>query len=278
MKRIKEQTILITGATDGLGKSAARALAAKGAKLLLHGRNPEKGEAVLREIKEETGNKAVSYWNADFAVLSDVASLTDRLLRSGEHIDVLINNAGLGSGKRTGAVRELNGDGYELRFTVNYLSHVMMTTRLLPLLRDGGRIVNVSSIGQTDIDFDDVMMERGYGASRAYCQSKLAQIMYTFDLAEKLTDRRIVVNALHPSTYMNTKMVAEHFGEFQSTVEEGTEALLRLAISQELEGVTGEYFNVLEKDRAISQAYDRDARGKLREATARLLRPYSEIE
>lgn len=274
MKRTDEQTILITGATDGLGKMAARELAAKGAKLLLHGRNQEKGGAVLQELQRETGNGRLSYWNADFSVLSEVSALGDSLLRSGERIDVLINNAGLGSGKRTGAVRELNEDGYELRFTVNYLSHVLLTTKLLPVLCDDGRIINVSSIGQTDIDFGDVMLEKNYGASRAYCQSKLAQILYTFDLAEELRPRRIAVNALHPSTYMNTKMVAEHFGEFQSTVEEGTEALLRLAVSEELEGVTGEYFNVLQKDRAIPQAYDEQARKQLREVTAKLIGSY----
>lgn len=278
MKSISGQTILITGATDGLGKHTALQLAGLGATLLLHGRSPEKGAAVAAEIQAQTGNQAISYHNADFADLSQVNTMASTLLASGGRIDILLNNAGLGSGSRTKAVRALNRDGYELRFTVNYLSHVLLTNQLLPLLADGGKIINVSSIGQTAIDFDDVMMTTGYTPSRAYCQSKLAQIMYTFDLAKELQARGITVNALHPSTYMNTKMVAEHFGECQSKVEDGVAALMHLIHSADTDSVTGAYYDVMNSARAVDQAYDPEARARLRTVTKRLLRPYLSMQ
>jgi NAD(P)-dependent dehydrogenase (short-subunit alcohol dehydrogenase family) len=133
------------------------------------------------------------------------------------------------------------------------------------------RIVNVASAGQSPIDFDDVMLERGYEGMRAYGQSKLAQVMFTFELAERLDPAEVTVNALHPASLMNTKMVLESFGSAWTTVEEGAEATLRLATSPDVDGVTGRYFDGLREGRVSSQAYDPEARRRLWELSEELV-------
>ena len=141
----------------------------------------------------------------------------------------------------------------------------MLTNLLLPLLRDSApaRIVNVASAGQSPLDFSNLMLERGYTAMKAYSQSKLAQIMFTFELAERQRDTGVTVNALHPASLMDTKMVKDTFGYTMSTVEEGSEAVVRLAASPEVEGVTGCYIDGTREARAKRQAYDPRARGRL---------------
>src|SRR5690606_12927261 len=188
-----------------------------------------------------------------------------------ERLDALVNNAGIGSGPR-GAPRALSRDGIELRFAVNYLAHYVLTRGLLDLLLRSApaRIVNVASAGQEALDFDDLMLEHGYSGWRAYCQSKLAQILFTFDLAEELRGTGVTVNCLHPSSLMPTKMVMESFGHAMSTIEQGVEATARLVTDPKLDGVTGRYFDVLREARAHPQAYDPAARRALRAASERL--------
>jgi NAD(P)-dependent dehydrogenase (short-subunit alcohol dehydrogenase family) len=272
---VKNQVILVTGATDGLGKQVARDLAAQGATVLLHGRSREKGEATLQEIRDATGNQKLMYYNADLSSLDAVRGLAEEIKADRDRLDVLINNAGIGSGARP-AGRETSVDGYELRFAVNYLAPFLLTYRLLPLLRRStpARIVNVASVGQQPIDFDDVMLKDGYDGLRAYRQSKLAQVMFTFDLAEELSESGITVNSLHPASLMNTKMVLEtdYFGGPMSTVEEGAHAVEYLATSPELDAVTGEYFNGEHRARANAQAYDKEARHRLRMLSQELTR------
>jgi NAD(P)-dependent dehydrogenase (short-subunit alcohol dehydrogenase family) len=267
MQTIKNRVILVTGATDGLGKRVAFDLASREATILLHGRSLEKGEAVLQQIRDATGNQKLIYYNADFSSLDAVRRLSEKIQADQKHLDVLINNAGIGAGSRQSR-REKSIDGHELRFAVNYLAPFLLTCRLLPLLRQSvpARIVNVASVGQQPIDFDNVMLEDGYDGLRAYRQSKLAQVMFTFDLAADLKESGITVNCLHPASLMGTKMVLEtdYFGDPMSTVEEGAQAVEYLAASPEIDGVTGEYFNGEQRGRANSQAYDKQARRRLR--------------
>ncbi len=266
MDKINDKVILITGSTDGLGKQVALDLAAQGATILLQGRNREKGDQTLREIRQTTGSRKIEYYNADLSSLDEVRCLADEVTAKQKRLDVLVNNAGIGAGQQ-GVGRELSKDGYELRFAVNYLSHFLLTLRLLELLRSSApsRIVNVSSVGQYPIDFDNVMLEKNYDGYRAYRQSKLAQIQFTFELADQLKGSSVTVNCLHPASLMNTKMVMEssYFGAPMTTIAEGADAVEYLALSPELDGVSGEYFNQKQLGHANPQAYDEDARKRL---------------
>lgn len=264
------KTILITGSTDGLGRLVAKRCAAAGAHVLLHGRSQERGNAVREEIRA-SGKGRADFYRADLSSLAEVRALAEAILRDHDRIHVLVNNAGLGSGPdfRT---RALSADGYELRFAVNYLAGFLLTHLLLPTIVKSApaRIINVSSIGQQSIDFDDVMLERAYDGGRAYRQSKLAQILFTVDLAEELKGKGVTVNCLHPSTFMDTTMVRQTGNRPLSTVDQGADAVMNLIASDTIEGRTGLFFDVLEESRANDQAYQPDARRRLHELSRRL--------
>jgi NAD(P)-dependent dehydrogenase (short-subunit alcohol dehydrogenase family) len=255
------KTVLITGSTDGVGRYVAERLAAQGWRVIVHGRDRARGEAVVERITQE-GGKA-RFLVADLSSLAGVRSLADAMQRDGEGLDALVNNAGIGT---SGAERELSAENFELRFAVNYLAGFLLTRLMLPMLasRKSARIVNVSSAGQQAIDFSDVMLVRGYSGVRAYRQSKLAQILFTFDLARELAGQDITVNCLHPATYMNTTMVRLSGAQPISTVEQGGEAILQLVDGPALAGRSGLYFNGMRESRADSQAYDEEARRRLR--------------
>lgn len=259
------QVVLITGATEGLGNHLTRELVASGATVVAHGRNPDK----LQALRTELGVRTVL---ADLGDLRQVERLAGELLDSLDRLDVLVNNAGIGFGP-PGAARQLSADGYELRFAVNYLAGYHLTKRLLPLVRKSApaRIVNVSSLGQEPLDFDDPMFERRYDGTVAYRRSKLAQIMFTIDLADELAGAGVTVNSLHPATFMDTPMVAEFGGRPMSTVEEGGTATLRLITDPALDGVTGRFFDGLRESRAKPQAYDPAARQRLRQLSDDLI-------
>jgi NAD(P)-dependent dehydrogenase (short-subunit alcohol dehydrogenase family) len=263
---------MVTGSTDGVGKLVAKRLAAAGARVLLHGRNAEKGEAVLAEIRRESPKAEFAFYRADLASLDEVRVLAAEVLANQARLDVLINNAGIGTRRKDETGRSLSRDGHELRFAVNYLSHFLLTELLLPLLKRSApaRIVNVASAGQQPIDFDDVMLERGYDGVRAYRQSKLAQILFTFELAERLKGSGVTANSLHPATFMNTRMVIESGTRPISSVEEGADAILNLAIGPEMNGRSGLYFNGMRQARPDAQAEDPDARRKLWSLSERL--------
>ncbi|HVO77833.1 MAG TPA: SDR family NAD(P)-dependent oxidoreductase [Methanomassiliicoccales archaeon] len=271
MRDINETTVLVTGTTSGLGRGVALALASEGARILLHGRDRAKLETLANEIRGSAREADVSTYVADLASLREVRRLASDVARDNERLDLLINNAGVGFGP-PGAPRELSKDGYELRLAVNYLAPYVLTNLLLPLLRSSApaRIANVSSLGQEAIDFDDIMLEREYSGRRAYRQSKTALAMFTFDLAERLPADKITVNCLHPATYMDTGMVRVSRIAPMSTVAEGVDALLFVATSPRLDGVTGEFFDQKREARAISQAYDPSARDRLRRITEEL--------
>lgn len=253
--------VLVTGSTDGLGREVARRIAATGAHVIVHGRNRERGLALVQEIERE-GKGTARFYRADLASLAEVRQLADAVLRDYDRLDVLINNAGIGSNLPAG--RQLSADGHELRFAVNYLAGFLLTRALLPRIRASApaRIINVASIGQAPIDFDDVMLERGYTGGRAYGQSKLAQIMFTLDLARELEGTGVDVFALHPATYMATTMVLSAGIEPRSTIAEGADAVMHLVTTPGLQ--SGQFFNGTRPGRANAQAYDDAAREKLR--------------
>src|SRR5215207_7759028 len=269
-----EATILVTGATDGLGRRVAQVLVAMGAAVLLHGRSPQRLEATLEELRSQTSSEKANSYLADLSSLAAVRDLVERIFSEHDRLDVLVNNTGI-----IARERKESEDGYELTFAVNYHSHFLLTRLLLPLLKDSApaRIINVASAGQSPLDFSNLMLERGYDAMKAYSQSKLAQVMFTFELTEHLRDTGVTVNALHPASLMDTKMVQSTFGYTMSTVEEGTQAVVRLAVSKELEGVTGRYFDGTREARANRQAYNPRVRDRLwvlsEQLCGRLLEP-----
>jgi NAD(P)-dependent dehydrogenase (short-subunit alcohol dehydrogenase family) len=272
---LSQPTILVTGATDGLGRALAAELARQGATVLVHGRSRERLDDTLAEVQAAAGGDAqVRGYLADLASLEEVRGLAEQVAKAEPRLDVLVSNAGIGSNVPGGERRLESRDGIELRFAVNYLAGYVLTRQLLPLLRDSldasggpsGRIVNVSSIGQAPIDFDDVQLTRGYSGYRAYCQSKLAQVLDTITLAERLDGSGVTVNALHPATFMATKIVASPISE----VAEGVAATLRLAVDPALDGVSGRFFDGQQEARANEQAYDPAARQRLAEVSEQL--------
>jgi len=260
-----EKVFLITGATDGIGLGTAKRLAGAGATLLLHGRDAARLAAARDAIASETGHTKVETFQADFAVLDQVRALAEAVEQQHQTLDVLINNAGIGSGGRDANEREVSADGYELRFQVNHLAPFLLTNLLLPLLERAGsaRVVNVASAAQTPIDFDDVMLSRDYSGRRAYAQSKLAMVMASFELAGRLDPASVTVNALHPGSLLDTKMVREAYGTPWGPVETGIESETYLATSPDLDRTTGAYFDQTEASRADAQAYDEAARKRL---------------
>jgi NAD(P)-dependent dehydrogenase (short-subunit alcohol dehydrogenase family) len=265
------KTILITGSTDGVGRYVAARLAAAGAKVLIHGRDKTRAQTLADEIKRAGGGEPIFY-QADLSSLAAVRQLAQAVLADHARLDVFISNAGIGS-QNQGPERRTSADGYELRFAVNYLSGFLLAYLLLPRLKASApsRIVNVASLGQQPVDFDDVMITRGYSGGRAYAQSKLAQIMFTIDLAEELKGSGVTVNALHPATYMNTTMVRAGGITPVSTVEQGGEAILNLAVGDDVAGKSGLFFNGMRQAQANPQAYDATARQRLHKLSLELV-------
>jgi NAD(P)-dependent dehydrogenase (short-subunit alcohol dehydrogenase family) len=262
VKPIHGQTVLVTGATDGLGKGVALDLARKGAIVLVHGRDAGRIAHTVDELTRAAKGSAVRSYRADFASLAEVRAMAEEIVANEPRLDALVNNAGIGTTVPGGGVRMESADGHELRFAVNYLAPYLLTRMLLPALRASApaRIVNVSSAGQKAIDFDDVMLKGQYDGVRAYCQSKLAQILFTLDLADELRVAGVTANALHPATYMPTKIVESPI----SSLKQGVDATVRLVADPVIGRATGQYFNGTREMRANAQAYDKVARQKLR--------------
>ena len=259
---------LVTGSTDGLGRELALRLGLSGYHVIVHGRNAERGRAVVEEIQSRDGSASLVI--ADLASMAQVRELAATVLRDHRRLDVLVNNAGIGRGA-DGATREESQEGHELRFSVNYLSHFYLTRALLPLLRESApsRIVSITSTAQNAIDFDDVMLERGeYEGARAYGQSKLAQIFMTMDLAEELEGTGVTANAVHPAVYMATSMVLNRGGTPMATIDEGADPVMQV-ITSPVAG-SGNYYRQATNARAQAQAYDMEARRRLRELSMQL--------
>jgi NAD(P)-dependent dehydrogenase (short-subunit alcohol dehydrogenase family) len=265
-----ERTIFITGATDGLGRALTDRLAADGARLILHGRDAARLTDVADSVSVMHGGTRPMTAVADLADLDQVRGLADEVRRATDRLDVFVSNAGIGGGEPDGRERRTSADGYELRFAVNYLAGFLLTLELLPLLRQTGstggasaRIVNVASIGQAPLDFDDLMLERDYSGARAYGQSKLAQVMSGFELAGRVPADEVTVNSLHPATYMPTKMVLRELGYSVDALDTGVISTRRLVSDPDLSGVTGRFFDRTRETRANPQAYVAAARTEL---------------
>jgi NAD(P)-dependent dehydrogenase (short-subunit alcohol dehydrogenase family) len=238
-------------------------LGALGATVIVDGRNAERGAEVVIAIKAAGGNAV--FYRADLASLAEVKALVDTVKKNHESLSLLVNNAGIWMDAGQ-AERRTSADGHELVFAVNYLAPYVLSYELAPLLEKGApsRIVNVSSIAQSAINFDDIMLTRGFNASTAYSQSKLALIMLTLDLAAKLPADKVTANALHPATLMDTAMVEKAGMRAQATVGDGADAVMQLAVSPALAGKTGLYYNQMNEARSrVAQAYEPEARARL---------------
>jgi NAD(P)-dependent dehydrogenase (short-subunit alcohol dehydrogenase family) len=271
MRALHEQTILITGATGGLGRALVHRAADHGATVVAHGRDDQRLRALALEVEEATGT-SIDTVAADLADLREVDRLADSVLDTYDRLDVLVNNAGVGFGAPDGP-REESADGIELRFAVNHLAAYRLAGRLAKLLEVSApsRIVQVASAGQLALDRDDPLTEQGWDGVTAYRRSKLAQVMATYDLAADLVGTGVTVNALHPATFMDTAMVRDSGVSPTSSVEEGLDATWRLVADPALDGVSGRYFDGTREGTTDPQADDPAARAWVRALSDQLL-------
>jgi NAD(P)-dependent dehydrogenase (short-subunit alcohol dehydrogenase family) len=265
---------LVTGATAGLGRAVAGALADQGMFVLVHGRDAERAAAVVNQISRSGGSAQAVL--ADLASLDQVRELADWITADHHAITLLVNNAGVGAGRPPYRKRQLSADGHELRLAVNYLAPALLARRLIPRLKNAApaRIVNVGSVGQAPVDFADLRMDSHYTGAQAYYRSKFALAAFTFDLAEELADSGITVNCLHPASLMNTHMVRESMIPPMSSVASGVTAVMNLSTGQVGGAVTGRYFDGRVEARAHEATYDPGVRSRLRTVTAGLLAPF----
>ena len=260
MRPARDLTILLTGTNSGIGRTAARRLAARGTRLILHARTEEKARATRDAVAAETGNDRLEIAAADLAVRGEILRMTAAIRGRHDHLDVLINNAGLPG-------------GVPHTWTVNVLAPFLIAHELRPLLAAApgeARILNVASVAQASIDLDRLPDGPWAEGPSSYARSKLALVMLSFEMAQRWADDGIDVIALHPGTLLDTRMVREKYGTPMGPADEGGEVLEYLALSDELDGVTGEYYKQRRRARADAQAYDDQARARLWEITARM--------
>ena len=261
------KTALVTGSTDGLGREVARELAASGAHVIIHGRNAERGRALVDEITKQ-GKGSARFIAADFASLAAGRKFADSIAKLYPRIDLLVNNAGISLPR--GESRRTSVDGHELHFAVNYLPGWILVHRLRPALQAAApsRVINVASRAQSPIDFSDVMLEKPGAFNRGYGQSKLAQITMSVELAPDFQKSGITMVSLHPASMMNTAMVRGLGVEPRSTVDEGLTAVMNLVTMRTLE--PGAYYNGTQPATPHPQSQDTAARAQLRALSARL--------
>ncbi len=240
---MKNKTILVTGATDGIGKQTALELAHLGARVLLHGRNKEKGTRVLEELNRGTGNEELGFYMADFSSLADVRCMADDIKRENDELHVLVNNAG-----NFYKDKQVSNDGYEMTFAVNFLAPVLLTNLLLDLIKSSApaRIVHVASTAHQSapipLDWDNLQGEKSYSGYDAYAISKLANICYSNELARKLEGSGVTSNSLHPGV-IDTKLLRKSYAMQGRSVEDGAQTSVYLASSPEVEKINGKYFS-----------------------------------
>ena len=263
---------LVTGATSGIGKVTATALAAEGAEVIITGRNREKTEVTIQQIKSQTRNEDIHYLLADFSDLGQVRELASNYMERYSRLDVLVNNAG--SFFNT---RKETQYGVEMTFLVNHLAPFLLTNSLIETIQDSApaRIINVSSDAHSygNMNFDDLGFRRGYVGMKAYARSKLANILFTYEMVRRMADSSVLVNALHPG-HVATDIWSTDFsfigpalkkvmGLFALTPEEGADNTIYLASSPEAAGVTGKYFVKREPEQSSPLSYDEDLAKRL---------------
>jgi len=278
---MKNKTCIITGATSGMGLATAVSLAGMGAKLALIGRNSEKGEAVVKSIIEKTQNPNIDFFKADLSSIADIKKLASVLKVRYPEINILINNAGAINPKK-----ETTIDGFELTFAVNHLAYFLLTNLLLDNLKVApkARIVSVASIASTygKIYWDDLNFEKKkYEAFSAYAQSKLANIIFTYELANRLKGTNVTANCLHPGM-VKTRFATgmnNYFGFFWKlmnplliTAEKGAETAIFLASSPEVEGISGKYFKERREIKSPKLSYNIESQKRLWEISEKLTR------
>jgi NAD(P)-dependent dehydrogenase (short-subunit alcohol dehydrogenase family) len=274
------RVVLITGATSGIGRATAVALARMGATLGLVARDRARADATVAEIAAATGNRDVAVFLADLGSQADIHRVAGELLARYPRIDVLVNNAGVVNLQRRTTV-----DGLEETFAVNHLGYFLLTLLLLDRLKASApaRIVNVASHAHKvvrGINWDDLGHERSYAWARVYGHSKLANVLFTRELARRLEGSGVTVNAVHPGAVATrlghqnawwSALIAKTLGIFFRTPERGAETSIRLASSPELAGVTGRYFANGREARPSAAAQDPAAARRLWDASARLV-------
>jgi len=267
---MSNKTILVTGATDGIGRATASAIASQGHTVIISGRNPPKTAHVAEEIRQQTRNPNIDHVIADFASLDAVRRMVSMFLERYDQLDVLVNNAGLVT-----PTRQLSQDGYELQFAVNHLAPFLLTNLLLDALQrsPAGRIVNVSSIGHArgQIHFDDLQFEREFQPRQAYSQTKLANVLFTYVLARRLQDTSVTANVLHPGIvktslshdYMGNPIFRFFEGFIAVSPEKGAATTIYLATSPEVAGISGGYFIRSQQKKSAPHTYDEALQDRL---------------
>lgn len=262
---MKDKIILVTGATDGIGKQTAYELAKTGAHVIVHGRSGNKCNSIADWLKNETGNKNISTTAADFSSLAEVRQMAEELKNKFEHIDVLLNNAGVYMNEK-----KLSADEYEMTFAVNHLAPFLLTNLLLDLVKNSnaGRIINVSSVAHSraQLKWDNLNCEKYFEGYYAYSLSKLANVLFTYELADRLRDANVTVNSLHPGV-ISTKLLHAGFSISGNSLEEGAKTSVYLATSPEVEGVTGKYFVRCKEEKSSSISYDKEVQRKMWEVS-----------
>ncbi|GAB4130125.1 MAG: SDR family oxidoreductase [Ignavibacteriales bacterium] len=261
--------ILITGSTDGIGKQTACELAKNEDLIIIHGRDKKKCQSTVKWIKGKVDKPKLDFVTADLSSLNEVRKMAAEVISKYDKLDVLINNAGVYKHQK-----ELSQDGNEMTFAINHLAHFLLTNLLLPLLKksESARIINVSSIAHTRaaMDFSNLNSENYFDGYYTYSLSKLANILFTYELAERLADTKITVNALHPGV-ISTKLLQSGFNISGSSLKEGAATSVYLATSPEVEGVTGKYFIKSAESPSAPISYSKEYQKKLWEASEKLV-------
>lgn len=275
---MKGKVCLVTGGNSGIGRESAVGLARLGATVVINARDRGKGEEALAEIRRKSGDQEVELLVADLSSLQSVRQLAQDFRAKYSRLDVLVNNAGVFLPKRIVTV-----DGYEAVFTTNHLGHFLLTNLLLDLLKASAasRIINVTSDAHkgAEIDFDDLMGEKRFSGFKAYGQSKLANILFTYELARRLEGTGVTVNCLHPGVVRTGfgkdigglfSIGVTLFGPFMMSGEKAARALVYLASSPELEGVTGKFFSKEKEEASSRESYDKAAAERLWQVSVEL--------